>query len=375
MTIPSPLHDCISNYELAWTKPESETRVGASTGYMEEQLLCEFLPWGDGGCSILATTGSVELEYAAMRKNVGVFDAGNRGTIYLLGEERLPFIDRMTTQKLSDMKVGESRLAFILDRKGRIVADVIVVCEDYQVLIDCDVTTVQSIIEHFEKYIVTDDVIIQNETKEKHRLWLLGPCVKDIKNVVSFGNAQFNLPQKFLGIDGIAIVVDQEEAEHVWRSLIKEHARPIGWNALNMIRVEELTPMFRIDFDNANLPHETSLCDSRVRFDKGCYLGQEIVARMESLGRPKQQLISLKLDGDALPVAGTQIWNQQSTKEGKAIGVVTSSAMSPLRGGDIAVIAMVKSVSASKNTEVFPWIGSELIRAVIHPLSPKEEMA
>ncbi len=372
MTIPSPLHDCISNYELAWTKPESETRVGASTGYMEEQLLCEFLPWGDGGCSILATSGSVELEYAAMRKNKGVFDAANRGTIYLQGEERLTFIDRMTTQKLLDMKVGESRLAFILDRKGRIVSDVIVVCEDSQVLIDCDVTTVQPIIDHFEKYIVTDDVIIQNRTKEMHRLWLLGPSAKITD---SLEQSQFNLPPKFLGVHGIAIVVGQEEAEQVWTALVDQQVRPVGWNALNMHRVEELTPMFRIDFDTANLPHETSLCDSRVRFDKGCYLGQEVVARMESLGRPKQQLVSLDLDGDALPVAGTQIWNQQSTKEGKAIGVVTSSAMSPLRGGDIAVIAMVKSVSASKNTEVFPWIGSELIRAVIHPLSPKEEMA
>ena len=375
MTIPSPIHECISNYKLEWIKPESDSRAGASTGYMEEQMLCEFLPWGDGGCSILATSGSVELEYAAMRKNVGVFDAGNRGTIYLRGEERLSFIDRMTTQKLSDMKEGESRLAFIIDRKGRIVADIIVVYEAEQVLIDCDVTVVQPIIAHFEKYIVTDDVIVQNETNEKHRLWLLGPCAKEIEHLDSFECSQFNLPQQFLGIDGIAIVVDPEKSEQVWCSLVEQQIRPVGWNALNMIRVEELTPMFRIDFDNKNLPHETSLCDSRVRFDKGCYLGQEVVARMESLGRPKQHLVSLEMSCDDLPVAGTQVWDQESKGEGKAIGVVTSSAMSPMRGGDIAVIAMVKSSNAAKNTEVFPWIGSELIKAVIQPLSPKEEMA
>jgi folate-binding protein YgfZ len=372
MTIPSPLHDCIAKYELKWSKPEADSRVGASTGYMEEQLLCEFLPWGDGGCSILASTGSVELEYAAIRKKVGVFDAGNRGTIYLLGSERLPFIDRMTTQKLTDMKVGESRLAFIIDRKGRIVSDIIVVCEDNQILIDCDVTTTQTIIDHFEKYIVTDDVIVQNKTKEKHRIWLLGPCANDVDGLK---HAQFTLPLEFLGEQGIAIVVDQGEAEQVWYSLIEQQVRPVGWNALNMIRVEELTPMFRIDFDNANLPHETSVCDSRVRFDKGCYLGQEVVARMESLGRPKQQLVSLEIVGDALPVAGTQIWDQQSNGEGKAIGVVTSSAMSPMRGGDIAVIAMVKSAYSAEKTQVFPWIGSEQIEAVVQPLSPKEELA
>ncbi len=372
MTIPSPLHDCIAKYELDWTKPELDSREGASTGYMDERLLCEFLPWGESGCSVLATTGSVELEYAALRKSVGVFDAGNRGTIYLQGEERLPFICRMTTQKLSDMNEGEARLAFILDRKGRIVSDIIVVCEKERVLIDCDVTTVQLILDHFEKYIVADDVVVQNKTQEEHRIWLLGSCAKEVEGL---GTAQFLLPKQFLGIDGIAISIPPEEAEKIWQAFMVQKIRPVGWYALNMIRVEESIPMFRIDFDRENLPHETFLCNSRVRFDKGCYLGQEIVARMESLGCPKQQLVSLEMIGDAHPISGTQIWDQQSTESGKTIGVVTSSAMSPMKGGEFSVIAMIKSAYSSDNTEVYPLIGSALIKAVVHALLPKEEIA
>ena len=308
MTIPSPLHDCIAKYELAWCKPELDSRAVSPTEYMSEPFLCEFLPWGDDGCSVLATTGSVELEYAAMRKNVGVFDAGNRGTIYVQGEERLPFIDRMTTQKLSDMNVGESRLAFILDRKGRIVADIIVVCEEERVLIDCDVTTVQSILDHLDMYIVADDVIVLNKTQEEHRIWLLGPAANKHEGL---GNTRFFIPKEFLGIDGSAITITSQQAEQLWSSCMELGMRPVGWYALNMIRVEESTPMFRIDFDSANLPHETSLCYSRVRFDKGCYLGQEVVARMESLGSPKQRLVSLRLNGGELMINNQVVLEKQ----------------------------------------------------------------
>lgn len=370
MTIPSPLHDCIEQHELYWSKPEStDTREGASTGYMEDNLLCEFLPWGEEACSVLATTGSVELEYAALRKHVGVFDAVCRGTIAIQGEDRLAFIDRLTTQKLSDLKVGDARLAFVLGRKGRIITDVIVVSEQSRILVDCDVTVVQTLLDHFEKYVVADDVKVENTTQAEHRLWFLGPHANELQGL---GNSQFFLPEPFLGINGVAVSVSPEGAVDLWKRLVEQGVRPVGWYALNMIRVEELIPMFRIDYDNANLPHETSSCASRVRFDKGCYLGQEVVARMESLGRPKQQLVSLEISGEELPIAGTQIWDKESDDEGKSIGVVTSSAMSPMKGGDVSVIAMVKSAYASDGTIVLPWVGSKQIKAAVHPLKPKE---
>lgn len=372
MTIPSPLHDCIEQYELYWSKPESsDSRDGASTGYMEDNLLCEFLPWGEDACSVLATTGSVELEYAALRKHVGVFDAVSRGTIAIRGEDRLAFIDRMTTQKFSDLKVDDAQLAFVLGRKGRIIADVIVASEQSRILVDCDVTVVQTLLDHFERYIVADDVKVVNTTQDEHRLWLLGPHAKELQGL---GNSQFFLPEQFLGISGIAVSVPTQGAVELWKRLVEQGVRPVGWYALNMFRVEESIPMFRIDYDNSNLPHETSSCASRVRFDKGCYLGQEVVARMESLGRPKQELVSLEILGEELPIAGTQIWDKKSDDTGKSIGVVTSSAMSPMKGGDVSVIAMVKSAYTADGTVVLPWVGSEQIKAVVHPLTPKEEV-
>ena len=371
MTVPSPLQECIANYELTWSKPDdAENRTGAATGQMEETFLCEFLPWGEGGCSVLATTGSVELEYAAIRKSVGMFDASCRGIISLEGEDRLAFIDRMTTQLLTDIHDGDALLAFILNRKGRIIADVIVVCEKDRILVDCDVTVVSAIIDHFKLFIVADDVKITNATQQEHRIWLIGPLAKELDE---FGTT-FTLPKQFLGVEGTALTISPEDAEVFWQKIVDKSIRPVGWYALNMARVEEGTPLFRVDYDNENLPHETSSCHSRVKFDKGCYLGQEVVARMESLGRPKQLLVHLELSNDELPTAGTQIWDSMTDGGGKAIGVVTSSAISPMKGGVVSVIAMVKNSCSADGTEVFPLIGEEQMKAVVRPLLPKEEV-
>ncbi len=148
---------------------------------------------------------------------------------------------------------------------------------------------------------------------------------------------------------------------------MKLGARPIGWYALNMARVERGAPMFMIDFDSNNLPHETSLVQSRVRFDKGCYLGQEIVARMESLGQPKQRLVQLKMSEDKLPISGAQLWADE-TGSGTPVGVVTSSAISPLRGGVPVVIAMVSKKNAGNGSFIFMFVGQELVSAEIEEL-------
>ena len=144
MTIPSPLQQSLEQYEVEYTVQHEETqREGAATGQFDTQLLCEFLPWGDNGCFVLATTGIVELEYAALQKSAAIFDAACRGTIELTGEDRIECINRLTTQQLLDIKAGESRLAFITSRKGGIIADAIIHVLPDKVLVDLDATVVE----------------------------------------------------------------------------------------------------------------------------------------------------------------------------------------------------------------------------------------
>jgi len=370
MTIPSPLQETLEQFEIEYSVQHADViREGAASGQFQSQLLSEFLPWGDSGCSILATTGIVELEYAAIQKSVAVFDAVCRGTIALTGKDKLDCINRLTTQQLLDMEEGDSRLTFITSRKGSVIADAIIYMLTDKILIDVDISVIDQLCDHINSYIVMEDARANNITKSTHWLWCLGPKADKIS--VKDGRT-FQLPKEFLRIDGIAIALSPDQVIKTWESLVEQEARPIGWYALNMARVERGAPVCMIDFDTSNLPHETSLIQSRVRFDKGCYLGQEIVARMESLGQPKKRLVKLHLDTDDLPIAGAQLWEDE-TGTGTPIGVVTSSAISPLSGGVPAVIAMIGKKYAVSDSVVFTYVGSEIIAAKVAELQPPPE--
>jgi len=371
MTIPSPLQETLEQFKVEYTVQHDTPREGAATGHFNTQLLSEFLPWGEDGCFVLATTGIVELEYATIQKAVAVFDAVCRGTIELTGKDRLDCINRLCTQQVIDMKPGESRLSFMTSRKGAVIADVIIHVLADRIFLDLDSTVIEQVIDHMNSYIVMEDVKIQDSTDTTHWLWLLGP---ESKNHIPCEGNSFQLPKDFLGVEGFAIALTSSTVVEVWEKIVENGARPIGWYALNMARVEQSAPLFMIDFDSHNLPHETSLIPSRVRFDKGCYLGQEIVARMESLGKPKQRLVQLRMQGDNLPISGAQLWEDE-TGSGTPIGVVTSSAISPLRGGIPSVIAMVSKKNAVLGSTIYTYVGEELLGTKIEELSSlqKEE--
>ncbi len=367
MAFPSPLQEALESYQISLPEVgDGAERSGAAEGSHQEAMLAEFLPWGETRCIVLATAGIVELEYASIQKGSCVFDACCRGAIEITGEDRVEFMNRISTQQFENLSVGDSTLAFVADRKGKIVGDVIVHIQEHRLMLDVDIHAIEDLLRHFDEYIVMEDVTVTDCTQTTHWLWCLGPDAADL--TITCGQ-QMSLPVGFLGVQGKSILLDSEDIVTCWQSLIEQGVRPVGWYALNMSRVEQGAAMFLIDFDQSNLPHETSLVASRVRFDKGCYLGQEIVARMESLGKPKQKLVQLHIDDDdALPIAGSQLWIDE-TCSGTPIGVVTSSTLSPLRSGKSAVIAMVSKKCFADDTELYVYIGSDVYKVVVKSLT------
>jgi folate-binding protein YgfZ len=242
-----------------------------------------------------------------------------------------------------------------------VVADVIVRLLEDRILLDVDISVVSQLVDHLNSYVVMEQVVIENKTSSIHWLWCLGP---EACNISIEGFQPQPLPTALLGIEGVAFMVSPEQVKDVWQAILDSGSKPIGWYALNMARVEKGSPLFMVDFDNHNLPHETNLVSSRVRFDKGCYLGQEIVARMESLGEPKKKIVRLKMETDDLPIAGSQLWEEKSAS-GTPIGVITSSAISPLGGSLPAVIAMVGKKHNKQDTDVYMYVGSEVVRAKV----------
>ncbi|MBL9141633.1 MAG: aminomethyltransferase family protein [Phycisphaerae bacterium] len=323
---------------------------------------------------IVATYGLLELEYAAFRRGAAVMDRPDRATIRVTGAQRVEFLNRMVTQELKGMSAGAVRSAFWLNRKGRIDADLLL-CEvpDAQfMLIDVDVHDAARTVKSLEEFIFGEDVQVVDDAAAWARLSVHGPggtallqeAGANTDALRALGVDRSCVQLQLVGADvvvarrdqcagpGLELWVPMAHAAAVWDALVSQHdqaeagrrrARPAGWYAYNIARIEGGTPLFRIDFGVDNLPHETGVLRERVSFQKGCYLGQEVVARMESLGHPKQRLVALRTEQDLLPTAGSPVFERAADGEpGNPVGAITSSALSPMLGAAPIAFAMVK---------------------------------
>jgi len=189
------------------------------------------------------------------------------------------------------------------------------------------------------------------------------------------------------GVPGFRVIGPIAGVRAVWSALLESDAthpglRPIGWHAFNIARIEAGTPLFNIDFGPTSLPHETGILHDRVSFTKGCYLGQEIVARMESLGQPKQMLVGLRMQEDALPVAGAQVFaagaaeaqsssspSDGSTRLESPVGTVTSSALAPMLSSQPVAFASIRTAHAGLGARVLVNAEGRQAIAEVSPLS------
>ena len=339
-------------------------RPGAATGRPGDEGAAEFIPWGppdeqgDVSCEILSTLGSVEVEYAHVRRDRARFDAAMRGTIRVEGEDARDFLDRMLSQKLVDLAPGRGALAFLVDRTGRLQADLKVLDTGDGLLVDVDVHQAAATAKTLDGFIFTEDVRVKDESDQWHRIELHGPDAGDgygdleplqAKTVTIADHTVHVLRHDRLGVPGYDLFVRTADAAEVWSAL---DCMTTGWFAYNMARIEGGTPMCNIDFGPGTLPHETSLISTRVSFTKGCYPGQEIVARLEHLGKPKQVLRGLKMSSDTLPVAGSQVFPEGEGDLGQPIGMVTSSCLSPMLGSASIAFAMLRTTVSEPGTSV-----------------------
>ena len=173
-----------------------------------------------------------------------------------------------------------------------------------------------------------------------------------------------------LGELGYSIRVPYGSAGALWNALREQSSvRCAGWHAYNIARVENGEPMFRIDFGPTNLPHETGVLPSRVSFTKGCYPGQEVVARMQHLGKPKQMLVGLRVQGDALPMGDAMVFSRNDDgTTGEHVGAVTSSSVAPMLSAASVAFAMLRSAQTTEGTEVFVECEGAMLPARVQSL-------
>lgn len=375
-------------------------RPGAARIQAVKPADLEYLPYGPADseqtlCEVVASYGEVEAEYAAIRRGAGLMDCPQRGTLLVTGSDRRTFLNNLLTNELRQLEAGLATRAFWLNRKGRIKADLTLIEIGDRLFVDLDIHQAESTVESLNTFLFAEDVTIRDISGEMHRISIFGPRAFELLCTAG-GDECFRLDQgcaaqlviaghdvvavRFnqTGDVGIDLLVGYDNARTVWEHLVTmdgtlgkpgERIRPVGWYAYNIARIEAGTPLFNIDFGPTNLPHESGVLNERVSFKKGCYPGQEIVARMHNLGKPKQMLIGLRVESDLLPIAGGQVFAcDESGEMGEQIGVVTSSTLSPMLGSTPIAFAMLKTASAEVENTVLVNAEGEQVRAKVQGL-------
>lgn len=355
-----------------------------------------YAPWADGGepvALIPASFGSVELEYAALRRGCALLDGVARGVIRVSGADRLEVLQRLFTQDLRGLAAGGVRQSFWLNRKGRIEADLTIVAFDDHWLLECDALDAPAVAEGIASFLFSEAVTVVHDQGVR-RLSLAGPAVLetltalgcDVSNPLGADRTATACRIgpiaceawrcDWFGAPTVHLACPAGDVVAVWRALVSQvdlatgrrRVRPCGWYAQNIARVEAGEPWLHIDFGKTSLPHETGVLASRVSFTKGCYPGQEVVARMEHLGKPKQVVASLKVHSDALPCAGEQVF---ALTEGgglaEQVGTVTSSTLSPMLGAASIAMATIRTAHAAAGTVVGVNAEGATARASIQP--------
>jgi folate-binding protein YgfZ len=322
------------------------------------------------GCSVPANYGDVLFEYAAVReRGAGLIDLSCRGRLLVTGSEAVPFLNGLIT---NDMKtLGENRWmpAAFPNVQGRLVASVRVIHQSLEpadasgFLIDTEPATHAQVLKTVQRFTLAGDFHVADLTEQTALLSLQGAGAAAIIQSL-FGETSATLGHNQLtrtswsetsltimrashtGADGFDLIIDANSAEALWDSLLKAGARPVGFEALEILRIEAGQPRFGIDIDESNVVSETGL-DDAVSFTKGCYIGQEIIARIKYRGHVAKKLSGLMLDGPAKIEREAKI----TSADGKEIGRVTSATFSPHLGGTIA-LGYVKYDYLAPGTEV-----------------------
>lgn len=334
-----------------------------------EQAEAEFQPYAE--VQIVSTFGEPQAEYAAIRKGAALIDLPQRGILEVGGKDRLSFLNNLLTNQTWDkeskrgMDAGSGVYAFFLNRQGRVAADMNVLERGDRTLLEMDSRLIEPTRLTFEKYIFTEQVTMTSRLGQMHEIALHGPTARAVIEEASgqplpdlapmqstltavFGMTSVVWRDDETGGPGYHLIVDVEQARPLWLSLLerfgkdqtlgKRRLRPAGWAAFNATRIEAGRAMFGIDFDDSVLPAETGRFPRAVSLTKGCYLGQEIVARMHARAQVARQVVGIRMEDDALPIAGAEVFDEQSNQ----VGIITSSTVSPVLSNAAIGLGMLK---------------------------------
>jgi folate-binding protein YgfZ len=308
------------------------------------------------GAEIVADYGDRLAEHAALRAESGVIDLSFRSRICLVGNDRARFLHGQVTNDVKKLSVGEGCYAAITTNKGKMESDLNIFNLPDELLLDFEPGLTVKISQRLEKFIVADDVQIVDAAAHYGLLSVQGPKAETVirsldlfpeipaKPLGSVKISDLTLGEIYLannsrlGTNGFDLFVPNNSFGAVADKLIaaakQTGGRAIGWTAFETARIENGIPRFGADMDGTNIPLECGIEGRAVSYNKGCYIGQEVINRIHSVGHVTRELRGLRLADDLkmLPERGGRLFIN-----GKENGFVTSAVQSPTLNANIAL--------------------------------------
>lgn len=258
--------------------------------------------------------------YEALHHGAALIDLSARGRIRVTGEDRKRLLHAMTTNHVQQLEPGQSLYAFFLNAQGRILADVWLYCAEDHLLLDVEPEVREKLFTHLDRYIIADDAALEDVTDSSVEYEVAGPLAPALRR----GAVVFDTT--LTGQPGFRVVAPASEKDALLAALRAAACVVASAEDARAARLENGLPRYGVDITEANLVQETGLLHA-VHFNKGCYLGQEIVERVRSRGHVNRTLRALRIDANAIPAPGAKVMSAA-----KEAGEITSAAFSPAQG-------------------------------------------
>ncbi|MEJ7797453.1 MAG: glycine cleavage T C-terminal barrel domain-containing protein [Solirubrobacteraceae bacterium] len=308
-------------------------------------------------------TDELVSEYRMLTQDCGLLDRSERGKLALTGEEAKSFLAGQVTNDIVGLEGGAGCYAAFLTHKGKMLGDVrVLAVEDpaQELLLDTERATLQALFDLVRRFKIGFDVELHKRTVQRGLLSLIGPCARDVAGAQDLpaeehahraGEIAGRSVRLIVTDGGIDVLCDAEDADAVRDTLEQAGASAVSEAATEIVRVERGRPRYGADLDDTTIPQEAGLNARAVSFTKGCYVGQETVARLFYRGKPNRHLRGLRLSQPA--EAGAQLQLGE-----RVVGRLSSSVVSPSHG-PIALALVRREVAVGETVDVDTPFGAQ----------------
>jgi hypothetical protein len=335
------------------------------------------------GWDLATVYSTVEEEYLALTTAAGVHDASYTGRLRAIGADGLDLLNRLSTNKVLDLQPGQGAPTILTTARGRILDLIGVVNVDDYILLITSPGAQQKVIDWLDKYTIMEDLVVEDITGESTMLSVLGPASKAAVESAA-GTSLNELPpyhsvtaemaghqvrivnRPFGGLPSFDLLMDPDASAGVWDHLSKSGVPPVGEEALEAVRLSYAVPAYGHELGESYNPLEAGLIGS-IDFAKGCYIGQEVIARLDTYQKIQKHLVRLEFSADATVSEGDTL-----NDDGHDVGKVTSVTKLP-NGLGLVGMAYVRKASASPGNVLEladPSSGQAEITALPHLFGP-----